>query len=106
MADRDPVPQFLIESNWADFFHGFSLPFWALGVIFRSKKLLALCLIAALLSIVVLGAVAFFVLRDTGPVVYLLGVRPSSHGCARGGYYLVACITVLVLLVVGSNTAP
>jgi CysZ protein len=106
MADRDPVPQFLIESNWADFFHGFSLPFWALGMIFRSKKLLALSLVAALVSIVVLIAVAFFVLRYTGHVVHLLGVRHPPHWYGRGGYYLVTGFTFVVLLVVGANTLP
>src|SRR5260370_2347842 len=96
MADREPVPQFLLESNWADFFHGFSLPFWSVGVIFRSKKLFWLSIFAALLSCVAFGAIALFLLRHTGDFVHLFMGRPRGwHG--RVGYSLFASFTFLVL---------
>ena len=105
MADREPVPRLLLESNWADFFHGFSLPFWSVGVIFRSKKLFWLSIFAALLSCVAFGAVALFLLRHTGDFVHLFMGRPRGW-YGRVGYYLVASLTFVVLLAVGANTVP
>src|SRR6266851_5674448 len=105
MADREPVPQLLLESNWADFFHGFSLPFWSVGVIFRSKKLFWLSIFAALLSCVAFGAIALFLLRHTGDFVHLFMGRPRGW-YGRVGYYLVASLTFVVLLAVGANTVP
>src|SRR5258707_5144153 len=105
MGDREPVPQLLLESNWADFFHGFSLPFWSVGVIFRSKKLFWLSIFAALLSCGAFGAIALFLLRHTGDFVHLFMGRPKGW-YGRVGYYLVASLTFLVLLAVCFNTSP
>jgi len=105
MADREPVPQFLLESNWADFFHGFSLPFWSVGVIFRSKKLLWLSIFAAVLSLIVFTAVAVFLLRHTGDFLRLFGGRPRG-GRGNIGYYLAAWLSFVVLLAIGANTLP
>ena len=105
MADREPVPQFLLESNWADFFHGFSLPFWSVGVIFRSKKLLWLSIFAAALSLIAFAVVAIFLLRHTGDFVRLFGGRRRGWQ-GNIGYYLAAWMTFVVLLAIGANALP
>ena len=105
MADREPVPQFLLESNWADFFHGFSLPFWSVGVIFRSKKLLWLSIFASVLSLIAFAAVVIFLLRHTADFVRLFGSRPRGWQ-GNIGYYLGAWLTFVVLLAIGANTLP
>src|SRR5216683_2748476 len=104
MADREPVPQLLLESNWADFFHGFSLPFWSVGVIFRSKKLFWLSIFAALLSCVAFGAIALFLLRHTGGFVRNSAVA-FVHTLARITFLLAGQLVLLsfhLLPVIGS----
>jgi len=105
MADRSPVPRFLVESNWADFFQGFSLPFWAVGVIFRSKKLLTLSLVAAAISVATVALMAVFLVQPFNDFVRFLIGRPRDW-YGRIGYRIITLLAWVVLGVVAANTLP
>ncbi|MFZ5469780.1 MAG: EI24 domain-containing protein [Myxococcota bacterium] len=99
-----PVPSFA-QPGWADFLRGLSLPFTAVGLVFRSRKLFLLSLLASVVTFVALAALLVFLPSATGSFLGLFWARPEGWvGAAL--WYVVAALTFVVLLVVGANTVP
>ncbi len=106
MARETPLPRLPAQSSWGDFFQGLSLPFTAIGLIFRSPKLRRLAALSSLVTLAALSAVVYFLVRYTGQLVFLvLGGRPQTWW-GQAGSHLLTVLTFIVLLAIGANTVP
>lgn len=100
-----PIPALAPRSTSADFLQGFTLLGRALGLIFRSPKLLLLSSLCAFVTLIALVALVVVLGRYTPELVSHFFARPQVwYGQAL--WYLVLVLTFLVFLVVGANTVP
>lgn len=99
------IPAFGLRNRPSDFFVGLSLPFRAVALVFRTRKLFLLSSIAAAVTFVALvGLVAFAAAYTGGLVRYFVFTPESWYGQAL--FWLVSALTFVVLVLVGLNTVP
>jgi CysZ protein len=99
------VPAFGPHSRFADFFLGLSLPFRAVGMIFRSGRLFLLSSVAALVTAVALGALIYLLALYTDDLVRRFILDPATW-YGQVGFWLLVGVSFIVLLLVGLNTVP
>ncbi len=98
------MPVFSQTPRARDLLQGFSLPFTALGLVFRSKRLLGLTLLSSVVTAAALvGLLA--VLSQVAPrLTNWMWTRPD--GALLMIWYLLAAVVFLLLFVVGASTLP
>lgn len=99
------TPLFPAQSRVSDFFRGLGLPFKAMGLVFRSKKLMLLSSIASLVTLVALVVLVSLLGAYTDDLVRKYVLDPQTW-YGQVGYYLLVVLTFLLLLVIGANTVP
>lgn len=104
-AEPPIVEAFSPGGRWTDLFRGAALPFAALGLIFRSRKLALLSLASSAVTFVALAGLVVLLSSYTGSWVGAFWERPEAWYVVWL-WYLVVALAFLVLLVVGANTVP
>lgn len=105
MTSTPALPRFAARSTPADFFRGLALPFQAIGVLMRSRRLVLLSTAASVITFVALGALVVLLGIYTDDLVRRFLVEPQSW-YGRIGFFLLVVFSFLLLLVVGANTVP
>lgn len=102
MTHPSPVPPFSARAGPADFFQGLALLGRAWGLLLRSPRLLGLSSFCALVTLVALGALIFFLWGQTSELLGWLWTRPEPW---YTGFIwdVLRLLLFLVLLVVGAN---
>ena len=105
MPNASVLPRFGTRSTPADFFRGLALPFQAIGLVIRSRRLLLLSAAASVVTFVALGALVAVLGLYTDDLVRRFVVEPSSW-YGQIGFAVLVALSFLLLLVVGANTVP
>jgi CysZ protein len=105
MPPTPALPRFGRQSTPADFFRGLALPFQAIGLVMRSRRLLLLSAAASLVTFLALGVLVVLLGLYTDDLVRrFIGAPDSWYG--RIGFAVLVALSFLLLLVVGANTVP
>lgn len=89
----------------SDFLRGAVLPFRALSLVFRSKKLFAWSAVSALVTVVSLGFVIWGALALSPRIIDAVFARPADWP-ALGFWYALVVLCFGLLVVLGVNTVP
>lgn len=89
----------------SDFFVGLSLPFRAIGLVFRNGRLFLLSSLAALVTFVALVGLIVFAGAYTDELVRRFVFAPDTW-YGQVGFWLLVVLTFIVLVLVGLNTVP
>jgi CysZ protein len=99
------IPRFSPRGSWKDFFQGLWLPFSALGLIFRSPRLLTLSVISFAVTFASLVGLVWGLVHWTGDLVSLVVAQPVAWW-GRALWDVLVAFTFALLLVAGANTFP
>jgi CysZ protein len=99
------VPTFSPSARASDFFQGFALPFSALRLVSRDKKLWRLAVLSSLVTFASLVALVWLLAGRTPGLVGYFWAKPEAWYGA-GIWYLLVAAAFVILLVVGANTVP
>jgi CysZ protein len=105
MANPSPVPALSPQAGPLDFFRGLSLPFSAVSLIFRTRKLFGLSLLAAFITFITLTAVVIFWAGFADDLLGRFVPRPEGT-LALAGWWVLWLLTFLLAVVVSANTVP
>jgi CysZ protein len=98
-------PTFTRTAGASDFFHGFALPFSALRLVARDKKLFRLSLISSIVTFASLVVLVALLGSRTDDLIGYFWSKPEAW-YALPFWYLAVVAAFLILLVVGANTLP
>ena len=99
------VPRLGPRSHPGDFFRGLMLPFRAIVLVRRSRRLWRLSAWASVVTFVALVALVAVLWIYTDDLVRLFWAEPETW-YGRLGFEAVVALSFLLLLVVGANTVP
>lgn len=105
MANPSPVPALARQAGPLDFFRGLSLPFSAVSLIFRTRKLFGLSLLAAFITFLTLTGLIVFWAGYTDDLLGRLIPRPEGT-LGQVGWWALWLLTFLLGVVVSANTVP
>ena len=98
-------PAFHPDSRITDFFRGLALPFQAISLLFRSKRLFWLAVLASGVTLVSLTGLVIALGLWTDDFIRRFVFEPHS-GFGNGVFWILVAVTFLLFLVIGANTVP
>jgi len=105
MAQPSPVPKLSPRPSALDFLVGARLPFSAMRLVLRSRKLVLLSALSGAVTLASLVVLAWVAWRYSNPLLSALWARPQSW-YGEAAWELALALTFLGILAVGANTLP
>ncbi len=105
MRPASPVPALAPQPRLSDFFQGVGVLGRAFGLIFRSRPILLLSSLCAVLTAITLVGLAVLLYRYAPGLLESVWPRPTSW-YGRAGWMLALVLGALVAWVVGANVVP